>query len=151
LSLLYLDMVSRDSHNHWLSLNPFAFQGTPESRPLLPSPGSSTSRPSSRPPPGSQNFQKLSVTPSNSLLPSPHYIEFSLINITVNNRGQGGTVGFGGLCFVVSGIAASVGLASESIQHHKEKKAVKKAEAAQREQSVAQFAARLRRTRAQGC
>jgi hypothetical protein len=55
----------------------------------------------------------------------------------MNNRGQRGTVGFGGLSFVVSGIAAGVGLASESIQRHKEKKAVKKAKAAQREQSVA--------------
>ena len=36
---------------------------------------------------------------------------------------------------MVSGIAAGVGLASESIQHHKEKKAAKKAEAGQREQS----------------
>jgi len=53
----------------------------------------------------------------------------------MNNREQGGTVGFGGLSFVVSGIAAGVGLASESIQHHKEKKAAKKAEAGQREQS----------------
>jgi hypothetical protein len=69
----------------------------------------------------------------------------------MNNRGHGGAVGFGGLGFVVSGIATSVGLASEGIQHHKEKKAVKKTEAAQREQSVAQFAARLRRARAQRC
>ena len=40
---------------------------------------------------------------------------------------------------MVSDIAAGVDLASESIQHHKEKKAAKKAEAAQREQSLAQL------------
>jgi hypothetical protein len=51
----------------------------------------------------------------------------------MNNQGRGGTVGFGGLGFVVSGIAAGVGLASESIHHHKEKKAAKKAAVAQRE------------------
>ena len=45
----------------------------------------------------------------------------------MNNRGQGGTVGCGGLGFVVSGLAAGVGLASESIHHHKENKAAKKA------------------------
>jgi hypothetical protein len=56
----------------------------------------------------------------------------------MNNQGRGGTAGFGGLGFVVSGIAAGVGLASESIHHRKEKKAAKKAEAAQREQSDAQ-------------
>jgi hypothetical protein len=56
----------------------------------------------------------------------------------MNNQGRRGTVGFGGLGFVVSGIAAGVGLASEIIQHHKEKKAAKKAEAAQREPSGAQ-------------
>ena len=45
----------------------------------------------------------------------------------MNNRSRGGTAGFGGLGFVVSGIAAGVGLASESIHHHKENKAAKKA------------------------
>jgi hypothetical protein len=39
---------------------------------------------------------------------------------------------------IAPGIATGVGLASESAQHHKEKKAAKKAEATQREQSVAQ-------------
>lgn len=40
--------------------------------------------------------------------------------------------------FMVLGIAVGVGLASEGIQHRKEKKAAKKVEAAQREQSDAQ-------------
>ena len=56
----------------------------------------------------------------------------------MNNQGRGGTVGFGGLGFVVSGIAAGVGLASEGIHHRKEKKAAKKVSAAQREQPGSQ-------------
>jgi hypothetical protein len=40
--------------------------------------------------------------------------------------------------FMVLGIAVGVGLESESIQHRQEKKAAKKVEAAQREQSDAQ-------------
>jgi hypothetical protein len=44
------------------------------------------------------------------------------------NQGRGG-IGFGGLPIgmVVSGIAAGIGLSSESIHHHKEKKAAKEA------------------------
>lgn len=43
------------------------------------------------------------------------------------NQGQGrGQVGFGGLGFVVKGVASGIGLASESIHARKEKKAAKK-------------------------
>lgn len=53
-----------------------------------------------------------------------------------NNRGRGGQqMGFGGLTPVVKGIAAGIGLASESIHHHQEKKAAKKAAALSRENS----------------
>ena len=151
LPSFHLDMVNRDRNNHRVSLNPFVFQVHQKAEPPLP--------PSTLPPPRYQQSVDLALghrlahkealhyspkiirhsfpqhSSSNNLLPSPHYIEFSLINITMNNREQGGTVRFGGLSFVVSGIAAGVGLASESIQHHKEKKAAKKAEAGQREQS----------------
>jgi hypothetical protein len=53
----------------------------------------------------------------------------------MNNQGRGGTARAGPLGFVVSGIAAGVGLASESIHHHKEKKAAKKAADVQPEPS----------------
>ena len=47
------------------------------------------------------------------------------------NQGQGrGQVGFGGLGFIVKGVASGIGLASESIHAHKEKKAAKKLAAA---------------------
>lgn len=48
------------------------------------------------------------------------------------NQGQGrGQVGFGGLGFIVKGVASGIGLASESIHAHKEKKAAKKLAAEQ--------------------
>lgn len=56
-----------------------------------------------------------------------------------NNQDRGRQTGLGGLpsppALIVKSIAASIGLASESIRHHKEKKAAKKAAAFSRENS----------------
>ena len=53
------------------------------------------------------------------------------MNNNQGNQGLGrGQVGFGGLGLLVKGVASGIGLGSETIHYHKEKKAAKKLAAA---------------------